>query len=81
MYSDAPLLSGYASDRRVGEIKGTPMLTAERVGDGAVILFADNPNFRATYLGTEKLFLNAIFFSTAFDRARTAEDAGAEHQH
>lgn len=81
VYSDAPLLSGYASDRRVGEIKGTPMLTAERVGDGAVILFADNPNFRATYLGTEKLFLNAIFFSTAFDRARTAEDAGAEHQH
>jgi len=28
-----------------------------------VILFADNLNFRATYFGTSKLFLNALFFS------------------
>ncbi len=69
VYAEEPLLSGYASDRRVSELKGTPMMTAERMGDGAVILFADNPNFRATYLATEKLFLNALFFSTAFDRS------------
>ncbi|WP_286830331.1 MULTISPECIES: M14 family zinc carboxypeptidase [Kordiimonas] len=73
VYSDSPLLSGYASDRRIGELKGTPMMTAERLGDGAVILFADNPNFRATYLATEKLFLNALFFSTAFDRSYADE--------
>lgn len=75
VYTDEPLLSGYASDRRIGEIKGTPMMTAERIGNGSMILFADNPNFRATYLGVEKLFLNAIFFSKAFTRARLAEDA------
>lgn len=77
VYADSPLLSGYASDRRIDEIKGTPMMTAERMGGGAVILFADNPNFRATYLGTEKLFLNALFFSTAFDRSY-ADDEDAE---
>lgn len=77
VYTDSPLLSGYASDKRLEELKGTPMMTAERMGRGAVVLFADNPNFRATYLGTEKLFLNALFFSTAFDRS-FADDEEAQ---
>lgn len=80
VYTDQPLLSGYASPRRIGEIKGTPMMTAERKGRGSVVLFADNPNFRATYLGAEKMFLNALFFSTAFDRSRADEDAEAYAQ-
>ncbi len=75
VYTEQPLLSGYASPKRIGEIKGTPMLTAERQGAGSVILFADNPNFRATYVGAEKMFLNALFFSTAFDRSRADEEA------
>lgn len=80
VYTDQPLLSGYASPKRIDEIKGTPMMTAERKGRGSVVLFADNPNFRATYVGAEKLFLNALFFSTAFDRSRADEDAEA-HAH
>jgi len=75
VYTDTPLLSGYASARRVAQLRGTPMLTAERRGKGALILFADNPNFRATYRGTEKLFMNALFFSKAFQNARSADDA------
>jgi len=78
VYTQQPLLSGYASDKRIAQIKGTPMLTAERHGSGSVILFADNPNFRATYVGAEKMFLNALFFSTAFDRSRSDEDAEAQ---
>ena len=75
VYSDAPLLSGYASEKRLGELKDSPMMTAERMGAGAVILFADNPNFRGTYVGVEKLFMNALFFSRAFDAARKGDDA------
>jgi phosphohistidine swiveling domain-containing protein len=80
VYTDSPLVSGYSSDKRLAEIKGTPMLTAERVGDGAVILFADNPNFRATYLGTERLFLNALFLSKAFDRSYAGDEEAMEAQ-
>jgi len=29
-----------------------------------VILFADDPNFRGTWFGTNKLFLNALFFGS-----------------
>jgi len=32
-------------------------------GDGNIIVFTDNTNFRAFWLGTEKLLWNAIFFS------------------
>ncbi|MEE2525680.1 M14 family zinc carboxypeptidase [Hyphobacterium sp. HN65] len=62
-YNEDPLLSGYASTRRQEEIAGTPAVVAQRRGRGAVVLFADNPNFRATFRGAEKMFLNAIFFS------------------
>ena len=46
------------------------MAIAERHGSGSVIAFADNPNFRAYFFGTNKLFMNSLFFSLAFDRPR-----------
>lgn len=69
-YADEPLLTGYASERRIGEIAGTPAVVARRLGSGSVILMADNPVFRATYPGSEKLLMNAIFFSGLIDGAR-----------
>ena len=32
-----------------------------RLGSGRVVLFADNPNFRGSWYGTNRLFLNALF--------------------
>jgi len=64
-YGDAPLVAGYASDRNQERLAGKTSLYAERRGDGAVVLFADDPAFRAYWLGTEKLFLNALFFTDA----------------
>jgi len=72
--TEDPVLSGYASERRIREIAGAPMAVAEREGRGSVILFADNLNFRGTFLGTSRLFLNALFFSDDF---RTPRSDGA----
>ena len=69
-YADDPLLTGYASEQRLEEIGGSPSVVAERMGQGAVILMADNPVFRGTYPGTEKLLMNAIFFADLIDRPR-----------
>ncbi|NQZ46540.1 MAG: peptidase [Erythrobacter sp.] len=71
-YTDEPLLTGYASQRRQAEIAGTPSIIAERKGRGAVILMADNPVFRGAYPGTEKLLMNAIFFAGLIDQPRGA---------
>ncbi|MEM9842664.1 MAG: peptidase, partial [Pseudomonadota bacterium] len=75
-YTEAPLLTGYASERRIEEIGGSPSLIAQRMERGAVILMADNPVFRGTYPGTEKLLMNAIFFSGLIDQPRG--DYGAD---
>ena len=69
-YTDSPLLSGYASDDNVEKIAGTPALLALRQGRGSMILFADNPNFRGYWYGTNRLFLNSLFFSRAFSAPR-----------
>ena len=69
-YKNEPVLSGYASENNQHAIANTAALIAERHGKGSVILFADDPNFRATWLGTNKLFLNSLFFSLAFDAPR-----------
>lgn len=66
VYTDDPLLSGYVSERNLSEIKNSGAVIARRVGRGSVILFADNPNFRAFWYGSQGLFLNAIFFGRSF---------------
>ncbi len=63
-YTDAPLLSGYASDENQERIAGTPAVTAHRVGAGLVVRMADNPAFRAFWHATNKLFLNSLFFGS-----------------
>lgn len=66
-YTDDPVYSGYVSATNSDALAGTPALIAERSAKGSVILFADNPNFRGYWYGTNKLFLNAVFFSRVFD--------------
>ena len=40
---------------------------------GSVILFADDPNFRGYWYGTNRLFLNALFFSKYLNLPRGAQ--------
>ncbi len=61
-YTSAPLMSGYVSDKNLQMIKGSPAAIVATYGQGKVIGFADNPNFRAIWYGTNKLLMNAIFF-------------------
>ena len=65
-YSNDPLVSGYISEEKEAEIKNTASIIARRQGLGHVVLFADNPSFRAFWYGTDGLLLNAIFFGQSF---------------
>lgn len=62
-YTNSPLLSGYINKENLELIKGTVPFKHNRYGRGHVMVFTDNTNFRAFWLGTFKLFLNSIFFS------------------
>ena len=61
-YTDEPLASGYISDENMEKLKGTAAIVVSGLGSGKVISMTDNPNFRAFWFGTNKLFMNAIFF-------------------
>ena len=67
VYTNSPLLSGYISDINLDQLKGTPVVGVTTYGKGKVIGFTDNLNFRAFWYGTNKLFMNAIFFGRTLD--------------
>ncbi|MDG2148485.1 MAG: M14 family metallopeptidase [Planctomycetota bacterium] len=62
VYTDTPLLSGYASPENEKKIAGSVAATAQRLGRGTVVRFADDPLFRGVWYGTSKLYANALYF-------------------
>ena len=69
VYTSNPLLSGYVSEENLEKFKNSPAVTVSNVARGKVITFTDNPNFRAFWWGTNKLFMNALFFGESISRS------------
>jgi len=63
---DEPLWSGYLSEARREQAAGAAAVMAGRHGDGRIVAIADDPNFRAFWYGTNRLFLNAVFLGGTF---------------
>jgi hypothetical protein len=63
-YTDKPLLAGYLHKQHEPLVKNSAAVLVSALRSGRVILMADNPNFRAFWFGTNKLFLNGIFFGS-----------------
>lgn len=63
-YTAKPLIGGYLHKTQLSKIANSAAIVVSGLGSGRVILFTDNPNFRAYWLGTNKLFLNALFFGS-----------------
>lgn len=61
-FAQKPWQSGYISEKNLSRIGGAPTVTVIRNGNGRVISFMESPNFRGIWLGTHKLFANAVFF-------------------
>ena len=61
-YTNDPLLSGYISVRNYELIKNSPAVIISSTGSGRIISFMDNPNFRGFWYGTNKLFINSVYF-------------------
>ncbi len=61
-YAKNPHIDGFLTKKNMEEnLKPSASLIVSKVGSGRVILFADNPNFRGSWYGTNRLFLNALF--------------------
>ncbi len=62
MYTENPLQSGYLYRGYKEVVKKTAAINIDGVGRGKIISMVDNLNFRAFWLGTSKMFMNAVFF-------------------
>ena len=80
-YTNTPLVGGYLHPNSLKMIKNSPSILVGAEGSGRVILFADEPNFRGTWYGTNKLFLNALFLGSimAAPGADYAEEEEEKH--
>lgn len=61
-YTANPLIGGYIHKTDIKRVANSAAILFSVEGQGRVIMFSDNPNFRGTWYGTNKLFLNALFF-------------------
>jgi hypothetical protein len=66
-------LSGLIWKEAKERLANTAYLTREKIGNGQLILFAGEPNFRAYFHGTTRLLLNAILFGPGFGANQTVE--------
>lgn len=63
LYTNDPHIDGFISTKNLNEkLKGSASLIVSPLGKGRVVMFADNPNFRGSWYGTNRLFMNALFF-------------------
>ncbi|MBK5277952.1 MAG: zinc carboxypeptidase [Bacteroidia bacterium] len=63
-YTSTPLIGGYLHKTDLKKVVNSAAIIFSPEGQGRVLLFSDNPNFRGTWYGTNKMFLNAMFFGT-----------------
>jgi hypothetical protein len=73
-YQQEPLLSGYAAVENRQVISQKAAIIGHRKGQGRVIAFTDDVNFRAYFWGTAKLLSNAIFMAPAVSPSANAEE-------
>jgi hypothetical protein len=62
IYTDNPLQSGYLYRGYKTVVKNSAAVNVDIIGRGRVISMVDNLTFRAFWLGTNKMFMNAIYF-------------------
>ena len=62
LYSETPVLAGYASEENIRRLKSTPAVHVVKIGRGRIVSLADNPNFRGFFQGSSRIFTNVVFF-------------------
>ncbi|WP_269714962.1 M14 family zinc carboxypeptidase [Caulobacter sp. NIBR2454] len=58
-----PTVNGYLPEALRKQAAGSVWAQVARLGEGNVVLFADDPAHRKYWLGTERLLINSLFFA------------------
>jgi len=63
LFTENAIMSGYAWEPYKNLKDHTAGVIVNQKGSGKIISFIDNPNFRGFWFGTNRLFMNALFFN------------------
>jgi Zinc carboxypeptidase len=74
LFSSTPLMAGYVHPKNEKIIKNSASIMTQTLGSGKMILMTENPNFRAYWYGTNKIFLNSLFFGSMVGVNRFSEE-------
>lgn len=66
IFDEKPTISGFVFEDNKNNFPGNAYLIHEMMGQGNVILFAEQPVFRAYWRGLERLLINSILFTPSF---------------
>ncbi len=61
-FTGHPYLSGFISNKNLERLINAPVVSVQSIGRGKLISYHEDMNFRGIWLGTAKLFSNAVFF-------------------
>jgi len=70
-YTAKPLLAGFVSKTVQKSLANSPAVVVGSLGSGRVVGILDDPNFRAFWLGTNKILFNAMFFGSGISSTAT----------
>jgi hypothetical protein len=66
-------MAGFIGSDRLEAIQGKAAVIAEKQGEGLVVYFANNPLFRGYWRGTERLYINALYFGQVVEATELPE--------
>ncbi len=69
VFTASPLLSGYISKENYTRVRESSVAGVTALGQGRIIGFTDNLCFRAFWLGSNKMLMNAIYYGPLINAA------------
>lgn len=72
-FSKSPLLAGYMSKANRSNLAGQTSMLVQAHGKGKIIAFTDDMNFRGFWLGTSRVFVNALYFGDVIRAVKKTE--------
>jgi len=80
VYQEVPLLSGYIKEENQQKLGGSAAVVVSGAGAGRTICMSINPNFRAFWYGTNRLFANSLFLGSTISSSTIERANGGDNK-
>jgi len=79
-FTKNPLLAGYMSQANQSNLAEQTSMLVQAHGKGKIIAFSDDMNFRGFWLGTSRVFVNALYFGDVIRAVEKTKEEAEENK-